>query len=324
MQVGIIGMGFMGGVHLNAWRSVDTAQVVAVCDANPIGSNAKTGNLDVGTEQLDLDGVSIYTDVTEMLETESLEAVSITLPTHLHKAVSIQVLEAGIHALCEKPMALNIADCDAMIRAADSAGKQLMIAHCIRFWPEYEWAKKIIDSGDYGSVVSADFFRLTHSPAWDSGSWFADQNKSGGLALDLHIHDLDYIQHLFGIPKNIHSTHVKLDNGAPSHIQTGLDYGNDRVVSATASWAMPASFGFQMGYKIILEKAVLCFDSQAEVPLILIPAQGDPNVPQLEEGDAYMAEIHYFARKISHPTDETIITPEQARESVRMALETLK
>lgn len=313
IRVGVIGLGFMGGVHLSNWQVLGNASVVAVCDANPVVGTAKQGNIDTGSDALDLDGVAIYSDVAEMLSNEDLDAVSIALPTHLHKAVSIQCLEAGVHVLCEKPMALNVADCDAMIAAATAAGKHLMVAHCIRFWPEYAWVKQAVERGEYGKVLAADFERLTAAPAWADDSWLADPSKSGGLALDLHIHDLDFIQYLFGKPVNIRSAGV-------GHVQTQVDYGDGRAITATASWAMPKSFGFQMAFKIMLENAALIFDGST---LTVYPSEGEPFDPQVAEGDGYKGEIEYFAALISKTNTETVITPEQARESVRMALETL-
>jgi len=274
---------------------------------------ATQGNIDAGSDRLNLDGVALYTDVAEMLASENLDGVSVALPTHLHKAVSIQCLEAGVHVLCEKPMALNVPDCDAMIAAASKAGKHLMVAHCIRFWPEYAWAKMAVSSGEYGKVLAADFSRLTDVPAWADGSWLADPAKSGGLALDLHIHDLDFIQYLFGTPSSIRSVGTR-------HVQTQVDYADGRAITATASWAMPKSFGFQMSFKIMFEKAALVFDGAS---LKVYPAEGEPFAPEVAEGDGYKGEVEYFAGLLAGTNTEIIIPPEQARESVRMALETI-
>ena len=314
MRVGIIGLGFMGATHLRIWQALDEVQVVAVCDANPILGEAKQGNLDVAGEKLNLDGVAIYVDAADMFSKESLDAVSITLPTHLHKQVSIQALEAGVHVLCEKPMALNLADCDAMIAASKKAGKHLMVAHCIRFWPAYTWAKLAVEGGEYGKVLSANFSRLTYAPAWDGDSWLSDPSKSGGIALDLHIHDLDFIQYLFGAPKDIRS----ICSGT-RHVQTWVGYADGVVVSATASWLMPESFGFEMSYKIIFEKAAVVFDGTG---LKVFPADGESFSPELGEGDGYTGEIEYFSGMVSGTNSGSDMTPEQARESVRMALET--
>ena len=313
IKVGVVGLGFMGGVHLRNWQSIAGAKVVAVCDANPIADTAKQGNLGAGSEPLDLEGVAVYTDVGEMLANEDLDAVSITLPTHLHKPISIQALESGVHVLCEKPMALNVQDCDAMIATATKAGKQLMVAHCIRFWPEYVWAKKAVESGEYGKVLAADFSRLADAPAWAADSWLADPVKSGGIALDLHIHDLDFIQYLFGIPLRSRSVGTR-------HVQTQLDYGDDRAITATASWSMPKSFGLQMAFKIVFEEAAVVFNGTT---LTFYPSEGEPFAPELEEGDGYRREIEYFASLVSGTNTKTVISPEQARESVRMAVETI-
>ncbi|MCF7817524.1 MAG: Gfo/Idh/MocA family oxidoreductase [Kiritimatiellales bacterium] len=323
IKVGIIGMGFMGGVHLRNWQSIDGAKVVAVCDANPVARTAKQGNLDVTSETLDLEDVAIYSDVGEMFVTEKLDTVSIALPTYLHREISIRALGNGIHVLCEKPMALNVADCDLMIAAAAKAGKHLMVAQCIRFWPEYAWVKKVVESGEYGKVLAADFQRLSAPPAGGGGSWFADTSKSGGVALDLHIHDLDYIQYLFGIPRQVCATVSRFDNGVPGHVLTILDYGDDRAISATGSWMMPPSFGFKMGFDIIFEKALVVFDSRSETTLKVYPSAGESFVPEFEKGDGYKGEIEYFFNLVSGTNMETVITPEQARESVRLALETM-
>jgi len=249
-----------------------------------------------------------------MLADENLDAVSIALPTHLHKAISIQCLEAGTHVLCEKPMALNLPDCDAMAAAAKQAGKHLMVAHCIRFWPEYAWAKQAVESGEYGKVVAADFSRLTYAPGWDDNAWLADPAKSGGIALDLHIHDLDFIQYLFGAPKAIRSV-------GTLQVQTQVDYGDGRAISATASWAMPKSYGFKMAFDIVFENAATIFDGTT---LKLYRGDEEPIEPELPEGDGYRWEIEHFAGLVSGTVAQAAITPEQARESVRMALETVK
>ena len=106
-------------------------------------------------------------------------------------------------------MALTVTDCDRMIQAARKSGKILQIGHCVRFWPEYAKAKEIVDSGKYGRVVAAMFQRLGAAPGWSVDNWFINEKRSGGVALDLHIHDTDYVQYLFGMPKG--SWHVTAD-----------------------------------------------------------------------------------------------------------------
>ncbi|MBT3194103.1 MAG: Gfo/Idh/MocA family oxidoreductase [Verrucomicrobia bacterium] len=318
IRVGVIGLGFMGGVHLRNWQARSDAEVVAVCDAIlPVAGDSKQGNLDVGGESLDLEGIATYTDAAEMFAAESLDAVSIALPTHLHRPIAIQALEAGTHVLCEKPMALNVEDCDAMIVAAKKAERLLMIAHCIRFWPEYVWLKQVIDSGEYGKLRAAEFQRLSAAPGWDSNSWFADVSKSGGIALDLHIHDLDFIQYCFGEPVQARAACSRFDNDVPGHVQTWLDYGNNAAISATGSWMMPKSFGFKMSYSAVFETAAAFFEGRG---VKVFPAEGEPFTVEVD-GDGYAAEIEHFAKLVGGQERTMVVTPEDARESVRMALE---
>ena len=321
IRVGVIGFGFMGGVHFRSWQANKNAQVVAICAANPITDKAKRGNIDAGNDELNLEGISIYTEIADLLASEKIDVVSITLPSYLHKSISIQCLDAGVHVLCEKPMALTVEDCDAMIAAANAAGKELMVGQCIRFWPVYTWIKQAVERGQFGSVRVADFSRLTYAPVWDANSWFSDSAKSGGIGLDLHIHDLDFIQHLFGIPKAIQASCMPLGNGVPGHVQTQLDYGDGRIISATASWMMPETFGFQMAFRIIFETAVAIFDG---TDLTIYPAEGETYVQPIADGDGYQGEIDYFAAVLSGTNQHIEITQEQARESVRLALESTK
>ncbi|ADE53570.1 Gfo/Idh/MocA family protein [Coraliomargarita akajimensis] len=321
MKVGIIGIGFMGARHLSAWQAVEGIRVTSIFSRSPVTTQAKQGNIESESDQLDLRGITIYSDIDKMLQEEDLNAVSITLPTHLHKDVSIQCLQAGVHVLCEKPMALNIEDCHAMIECAKTAGKELMIAHCIRFWPEYEWLKATVTDQVYGPVRVAEFERLTYAPEWSEHSWFADTSKSGGIALDLHIHDLDFIQYLFGSPSTIDSRKSDGKHGMTAHIQSSLDYGDERLVTATASWLMPKSFGFKMAYRVVFDRAVATFDGQS---LTVHTDEGESVSPEIPTTDGYQGEINHFADRIRQRTAKMIISPEQAAESVRMALKTLE
>lgn len=99
------------------------------------------------------------TDMDDMLKNEQLDFVDIALPTYLHAEASIKAMEAGFHVLCEKPMALDSRQCQEMIAASQRTGRTLMIAHCLRFWPEYECLKAAVDDGRYGRVTSACAFQ---------------------------------------------------------------------------------------------------------------------------------------------------------------------
>jgi len=321
LKVGIVGFGFMGRTHYQRWKKVEGAKIVAICDVNPnIEEDTKkaVGNIGDTSEQVDFGSLKVYTDFDEMLAKEKLDAVSITLPTFLHPDNSIKALSAGVNVMCEKPMALNSKECARMITEAERSGKVLQIGHCVRFWPEYAKAKEIIDSGEYGKVIAGTFQRLGSAPTWSIDNWFLDEQRSGGVALDLHIHDTDFVQYLFGMPKAVCSVGAKDPSGGLLHISTQYLYDNDTAITAEGGWAMMPSFGFEMSFNIVLEKATLVYDLTREPAFKVCPAEGDAFTPEVEEGDGWFLEIAHFAKAVSGAKVEEITTLAQSMNSVKI------
>jgi len=321
MRVGIVGFGFMGRMHHRIWKSIKDAQVVAVCDANPnIKEDTKraVGNIKGADGAIDFTKVEVYRDLDQMLEKAKLDAISLTLPTYLHADCSENALLRGVNVLCEKPMALTVADCDRMIAAAKRSGKTLQIGHCVRFWPEYAKAKEIVDSGEYGKVVAGMFQRLGAPPGWSADNWFADEKRSGGVALDLHIHDTDYVQYLLGMPKSVCSHGAKGSAGQLIHMLTEYDYGQDKLIVAEGGWGMTTAFGFEMSFNLVLEKATIVYDLTRKPMLRVCPVEGKDFTPKVADGDGYQHEIEYFAKAVRGEIIKPIITLEQSRNSVRI------
>ena len=320
IKVGIIGFGFMGRTHFRCWKALEDVEIAAVCEMNSQiaqGLKKESGNIEPTGDAVDLSAVNIYTDIDEMLDSEKLDAVSITLPTYLHAEFSIKVLSKGIHVLCEKPMALNVEDCKRMISEAESSGKILQIGHCIRFWPEYARAKEIIDSGKYGKVIAATFQRLGAAPTWSADNWLLNEKLSGSMALDLHIHDTDFVQYLFGMPDSVQSSGAKNSKGNLVHIVTQYHYKN-KLVTAEGGWTMMPSFGFQMSFNIAMEKATLVYDLTREPTLRLCPSGEDAFTPDFHEGDGWLLEVEHFAKAVRGEKVEPIITLAQSLNSVRI------
>jgi predicted dehydrogenase len=321
LRIGIAGFGFMGRMHYRCWQAVEDARIVAICDTKPDivrDTKGAAGNIDGAKGEIDWSGVALYRDLDEMLDGTELDALSLTLPTYLHAESSEKALFRRVHVLCEKPMALNLAECDRMIAAAKRGGKVLQIGHCIRFWPEYARAKEIIDGGEYGRVVAATFRRLGAPPGWAADDWFADEQRSGGVALDLHIHDTDFVQHLFGMPRSVCSHGAKGPAGQLIHIVTEYGYGPDKVVVAEGGWGMTAAFGFEMSFNLVLERATITYDLTRRPMFRICPAEGREFAPHVLEGDGYLHEIEYFARLVRGEDVKSVITLEQSRDSVRI------
>jgi len=196
LKVGLIGLGFMGSTHLENYLRLEAegvpVKLVAICDIDEekFKGKAVTGNIETGSSKVDFSRFELYTDIDEMLNKGGFDYIDIALPTYLHAEVTIKALNKGYHVLCEKPMAMNSEECAKMIEAAKKAGKTLMIAQCLRFWPEYEYLKECVDSGRYGKVISGYFFRGGTTPIWSHDNWLLQNEKSGGCLMDQHIHDV--------------------------------------------------------------------------------------------------------------------------------------
>jgi 1,5-anhydro-D-fructose reductase (1,5-anhydro-D-mannitol-forming) len=321
LKVGVVGFGFMGRMHFRCWDARDDAQVVAVCDANPNikeDTQRAVGNIDGVASAIDFSGIEVFSDFDTMIEKAGLDAISLTLPTFLHAEFSSRALSRGVNVLCEKPMALTAAECERMIEAADKSGKILQIGHCLRFWPEYAKAKEIVDSGEYGKVVAATFQRLGSPPGWSLDNWFADEQRSGGMALDLHIHDTDFVQYLFGMPKAVCSHGAKGSQGQLVHIVTQYVYGDDQVITAEGGWGMMPGFGFEMSFNLVMEKATIVYDVTRDPALRVCPAEGEVFTPEVPKEDGYVRQIEHFAKAVQGQAMPEVITLAQSRDSVKI------
>ncbi len=309
----------MGRMHYQNWRKVAGAEVVAVQDVaieevkKRLGAQ---GNIAGVASAIDLDRMQLFSDFDKMLAEVKLDAVSITVPTFLHADLTVRALHAGVHVLCEKPMALTLPECDRMTAAAKRSGKVLQIGHCIRFWPEYAWAKDAVAKGTYGKLLAASFRRLGSLPNWNSDNWFADEQRSGGVALDLHCHDTDFVHSLLGVPDAVFSV---MDEGR-RHMQTQYVYDTGVAVNAEAGWAMMPTFGFEMSFNILLERATLQYDCTRQPSFRVCPVEGKPFTPDLLAGDGYSREIKHFASAVAGNAIPQVLTPEQARETIRIVL----
>ncbi|MCP5119803.1 MAG: Gfo/Idh/MocA family oxidoreductase, partial [bacterium] len=193
----LLGLGFMGSTHLQALARIPEAELTAVMDVDEKRLSGDLsgiqGNLGGPGEKLDFTGVNKYRSVDESLADADVEAVDICLPTFLHAPVAIQALRAGKHVLVEKPMALDGPTADEIIEVANQAGRILMVAQALRFFPAYRLLSGLVRSGKLGPIRSALFRRRTAVPTW--GPWEFDKAKSGGGIFDLLIHDVDMSLH---------------------------------------------------------------------------------------------------------------------------------
>ncbi|MFC5407642.1 Gfo/Idh/MocA family protein [Cohnella soli] len=304
IKVGLIGLGSIGRVHLDAYAQLEREgfpiKLVAIFDADEQkfkGKKHESNVVDLNTAY-DLSEINTYTD-SELFYQEEMDMVDITLPTYLHDEFTIRSLNKGLHVLCEKPIALDSGSGAAMVEAAAATGKKLMIAHCLRFWPEYEYLKSVVDSEKYGKVKAATFFRGGGAPTWSYENWMLQVDKSGGALVDLHIHDVDMINFLFGKPESVSALCSERYDIVSAHFR----YPDGKIIHADADLSLPGGFGFAMTFRVHMEAATLVLQDGR----LTVHPTDEPSWVYEHDGNlGYYREIKYFAERLLN--DEAILT----------------
>lgn len=325
IKVGVVGIGFMGKMHFGVHQASRKSRVVAIADVNEDKLKGDwssiAGNIDdPSAKNVDLTGIKTYSKAEDLIHDPDVDLVDITLPTYLHADYAVEALRAGKHVLCEKPIALTVAQADRMVAAARKAKGLFMVAHCIRFWPEYEVVKDIIDKKTYGRVYSATFRRVSPTPVWGWKNWLQKHKLSGGAAIDLHIHDIDFINYLFGKPRSVSAVGMTKTSGGVDHIVCNYTFRRKNLqVTAEGGWAMHPTFPFSMAFTIVCEKATIDYSSAKSPTLTIHTAEGKTLTPKVPAGDGYSREIDYFLDCIRKGEKPTRVTAEEARDALRVA-----
>jgi len=324
LRVGVIGLGFMGKMHLGVYQKRPDVELTAVSDIIPRklkGDLSGGGNIPTEADFFDFTKISCYRNADDLINDKKVDFVDICLPTHLHALYTIKALEAGKDVLCEKPMANSLAECNRMITAAKSSGRKLMIAQCLRFWPEYEVLKEYVENRKLGKLLALSCFRGGGTPIWSEANWILQKDKGGGALLDMHIHDIDIITYILGMPKSVFSIGKNVVEGSGIDVvSTNYFYPEGPIVNAICNWVLNGEFGFNMTYLASFEKGNITFDASQSPTIRINPNEGKAFTPPLEPGNGYTREIDYFVKALYSKAPIERVTPEQARDSVKVAL----
>src|SRR5680860_17068 len=215
MRIAILGAGFMGSTHARAFAQIPGVEIASIYAhsekrARPLAEELGT----TFTDQLD-----------RILRDESIDAIDNCLPTPRHRPVTEDALAAAKHVLLEKPVALTDGDAEALVELGAKSDKVFMIAHVLRFWPEYMELAKLVQSREYGRPVSALAFRRQPFPAWSD--LFARPDLTGGAVIDMMIHDFDALNWIFGTPAAVTAKGLRNPRSAGwDQVQVLIDYGD--------------------------------------------------------------------------------------------------
>jgi len=318
VRVGLAGLGFMGSMHFTGYRGVDNADVVAVCDveADRLTPDwcGPGGNIDRG-QGLGIGGIDTFTDYSQMLAQAEIDMVDLCTPTFTHASLAVQALQAGKHVFCEKPMALDSGQCRRMVDAADRTGKLLAIGHVLRFWPEYLAMKDMIAKSAYGKLKVGRFFRHGGVPSWSWHNWMLDSKRGGLAAWDMHVHDTDTVQWLFGTPGTV-CTHAHLEEeGGANYIFTQFLYDDGMTIVSEGSW-LPGDVPFSMGAMLTFEHATVRFSTAESPTLMVYPSDGEPTAPEVAHADGYVEELKYFVNCVETGAKPDRCPPEASARSI--------
>jgi len=318
LKVAVLGAGFMGGTHARAFAKLPDVEILGVSSRSANKAQALADEV----------GAAPFTDAMALATHPDVQALSVTLPTNLHREYAVAALEAGKHVLIEKPMALSLEECDAMIAAAQRTGRLLMVAHVLRFWPEYVAIAELLKSGELGKPLSATATRYIEPPGW--ADWFHNPDWTGGAVLDLHIHDLDTLNWLFGKPASIYSQGRKGEYGGWDQAMSLLDYGQVKAF-AEGNALMPKGYPFTMTLAVRCEKGNVEYtlraggeqvDSAADgINALMVYESGrEPRPLTAGGGDGYQNEVAAFVDCVQEGREPSQGSARQGRLAVKTAL----
>ncbi|THF83284.1 Gfo/Idh/MocA family protein [Cohnella fermenti] len=316
LRVGLIGFGFMGRMHFDNYERLmaegQPVQLKAVCDIaiEQLKNGAANGNMATSKDVYDLSAYALYESVEDMLANEELDMIDITLPTYLHADLTCSLLAKGYHVLCEKPMARTEADARRMAEAAARSGRRLLIGQCLRFWPAYEYLKECVADKRYGETTAGYFYRGSEPPK----GWFLNGELSGGCMLDMHIHDTDMINWLFGKPERVSSLGRKVLPGSGyDAVSTNYRYPDGKVINAQADWTYSGDHGFEMGFRVNFDNATVVLGPKG---FRVHPADAPSFSPELSEDTGYYRQLRSFMEAVLEDKAIDACLPESTADSL--------
>ncbi|MBM3189742.1 MAG: Gfo/Idh/MocA family oxidoreductase [Chloroflexi bacterium] len=313
VRLAILGAGTIGSIHGLCVEHVPATEVSAVWSRSGDKAHALAGRLDA----------RVCSSVAEAVSRPDVDAVLVCTPTFLHEEHALAAIRAGKHVICEKPVARTLPEAARIIEAAQRAGVHLLVAHVVRFFPEFRRLHDLVLDGTIGRPALVRMSRAASFPR-GSGDWHNDLERSGGVLLDMGIHDLDWLLWTFGPARRIHA------RGLLQRGQAFLDYAlvtlrlaSDAIAHVECSWAERE--GFRVHEEVSGDAGLLTYDSEDSTALRIDlrhpPArETGVEVPTTYTAQSpYVLQLQHFARCIQG-LEELIITPAEAYEALRVSL----
>ena len=314
-RVGIIGAGLTGGMHAEQWAQFPV-KLAGFYARTPERAQAAT----------ERHGGRAFPSLEALLA--EVDVVDVCTPTPTHRDLVLAAATGAKDIICEKPMARHLRDAKEMIAACEAAGVRLFIAHVVRFFPEYARAKELLNSGQLGQPGVIRTVRGGNFPAPDTQNWYADFEQSGGVILDLLIHDIDYVRWCFGEVMRVFARGLTFsDVPDADHVLLTVRFQNGAIGHLEGSWTYPPG-NFRTRLEISGDEGLLEVDSLENLPFSAVLKQEGtdllagipvPESPMHPTDDPYFREIAHFLSCLESG-DDFLVSPQDSLEALRIAL----
>ena len=335
VNVGLIGLGFMGYTHFTAADRLRGGKVVAVCtrDAKKRAGDwtAIRGNFGPPAGHVDLSKLAVYEDWKDLLADDDVHLVDVCLPTGLHEEVAVAAAKAGKHVFVEKPLAPDVKAATRMVKAAEKAGVSLMCGHVLPFMPPFRYLHEAVTTKKYGLLRALSLERVIAPPPWlDSDDGFRD---AGGWGLDLHVHDTHFVSVLCGVPAAVSSVGI-LRDGLIDHVQTNYHFerankAGGPVVGSVSGGIAAKGLEFVHGFQAHFEKATVMYrggtlagEPFEDRPLTVVSQDGKVRGPKPKGGEEwtspFTAELQAAVKTVRDREPNPILSGDAALAALKL------
>jgi myo-inositol 2-dehydrogenase/D-chiro-inositol 1-dehydrogenase len=301
MRLGVIGTGEMAVKHVLAWQRLG---------ADILVHSRSAGRRDAFARE---HGVTAVADRDELYA--QAELIDICTPTDTHASLVLQAAATGRDVVCEKPLARTFDDAKQMIDTCRSAGVRLFVGHTLRYFPAYEHARELVVAGRIGRVRSVKLLRNGEYPHW--GEWFGDPARSGGVIVDLGIHDIDYARWVAGDVIRVSASEEKAEGGLPITGTVHLTHANGAESEIVARWDHVGA-EFHTTLEIVGEEGELRFDSLPNP--VLTDGAGTKLYVDDFSVEPYTAQLGEFV-SVLRVGGQPRVTPEDGLAALAIALD---
>ena len=332
VNVGLVGIGFMGWIHSLAYRRSEFADLIAFASKDPKKRGGDwrgiQGNFGPPGEQISLEGLDVAETLEALVKLPQVDVIDICLPPHLHVDAACYAMEHGKDVFIEKPVALTLEGCHRIQETSHKTGQLALVAHVLPYMGPFAYATELVRSGKYGPAIGGYFKRVISDPTWIPDFYQAD--KVGGPLVDLHVHDLHWIQLLFGKPKSTHAV-GRLHGNVAKYVHVLYEFESpDIAVSSSSGVIDGPGRPFTHAFELHLRDATVHFefaahsDAAESMPLKVITRDGQvlrPELPAADDIDAFEAEIGEMAQSVLSRQSAPRLSLDHAAGAVELALE---